>query len=84
MTIQMKDNNMSMGCTHDILIAYKNYLAADVRSFTQEEQQSIQKTFEQIHITAQQLNIHILPTELKLIKSSGSCYGSSAYYTSHE
>ncbi|MEM1323114.1 MAG: hypothetical protein AAGG75_22810 [Bacteroidota bacterium] len=83
MSIQMKASYSEAEKSNraQILSDYKAYLQKDVTNFTPQDIELINKTFKEIYELSNKLNTNIFPQEIKLIKTHGTHYGNSVYYT---
>jgi len=81
MSIQMKRNMPAAMPREKALADYKQFLKTEVLDFTPEDISFINEVFEEVFKLSNQVSKDIFPSEIKLIKTHGNHYGSTAYYT---
>lgn len=64
-----------------VLAAYRDFLRADVASFTPQEQKILLRAFRQAFERCEQVSPGFFPDTVFLIKTPGQHYGPSVYYT---
>ncbi len=81
MSIQMKKNYPKATERAQVLTDYKKYLQEDVLNFTTEEIQFLNSLFKEINEECSKLSTNLGLDKIKLIKTRGRYYGSTAYFT---
>ncbi len=81
MSIQMKKPLPDEASREEILSDYRHYLRKDVLSFTPSEKALLEKVFKKVYLYCNKLSPNLLGPETKLIKTHGTHYGSTVYYT---
>jgi len=80
MSIQMKKEKVSADRL-EVLQEYKDFLQADVESFTKEENEYVNGIMKEAFQLCNSINTDIFPKKMRLIKTKGKHYGNSVYYT---
>ena len=81
MSIQMKKNYPTETDRTVILADYKKYIQEDALNFTTEEVRFLTALFEEINEDCSKLSASLDFENIKLIKTRGRYYGSTAYFT---
>lgn len=81
MSIQMKRNFATGTSRGEIVEAYKNYLAADVSSFSDEEKKLLKSKLKKAYKQINKIAPGIFPLQIELIKTQARHYGPGTYYT---
>lgn len=80
MSIQMKKETVADN-RGEVLDDYKAFLQADTESFTESEKQFVAEVFREAYDLTAKVNAAVFPAEIRLIKTKGTHYGNSVYYT---
>ena len=81
MAIQTKKAYPETISRKEVLKDYKAYLQKDVSYFTKQEKDFVSDVFREAYELSKQISPAIFPPEIQLIKTNGTHYGNSVYYT---
>jgi hypothetical protein len=81
MSIQMKQPFTEGQNRESLLPAYIEFLKSDVEGFTADDAEFMEKVLKKMFKTVSEVNAGIFPDTLKLIKTKGTHYGASVWYT---